>query len=184
MVEQKCWKNESGQWFVRLKWEPMGDNGSPIVNYSIEYNTGYYQDTWEEAYRVAASESNITFQLNIGMNYTFRVIAVNEVGPSLPGALFQCLVPPNVPFKNPKEVQGMGDEPDNMVISWQSLPPAEHNGPGFFYCVFWKRVKEKDWNNCTVIDNWLSNHIIVPNLPTYVQFDIKVEARNSLRVPI
>lgn len=65
MVEQECWKNESGHWYARIKWEPMGDNGSPIVNYSIEYNTGYYQDTWEEAYRVAASESNITFQLNI-----------------------------------------------------------------------------------------------------------------------
>ena len=57
-------------------------------------------------------------------NYTFRVIATNKVGNSLPSESSQtCSTPPDVPFKNPDNVEGRGTSPDNLVISWTvSLP--------------------------------------------------------------
>ena len=52
-------------------------------------------------------------------NYTFRVIARNKVGDSLPsGHSKVCLTPEDVPYKNPDNVMGRGHAPNNLVISW------------------------------------------------------------------
>ena len=45
-------------------------------------------------------------------NYTFRVIARNKVGDSLPsGHSKVCLTPEDVPYKNPDNVIGRGTAP-------------------------------------------------------------------------
>lgn len=52
-------------------------------------------------------------------NYTFRVVAWNKVGASPPSAHSKmCTTLPDVPYKNPDNVKGMGTQRDNMVISW------------------------------------------------------------------
>ena len=50
-------------------------------------------------------------------NYTFRVIARNKVGDSLPsGHSKVCLTPEDVPYQNPGNVIGRGTAPNNLVI--------------------------------------------------------------------
>lgn len=53
-------------------------------------------------------------------NYTFRVIAWNKIGPSTPSAHSSdiCTTTAEVPHKNPDNVIGEGDQPDNLVIKW------------------------------------------------------------------
>lgn len=52
-------------------------------------------------------------------NYTFRVIAWNKIGPSSPSAHSDiCTTDPEVPHKNPDNVEGNGNKPTNLVISW------------------------------------------------------------------
>ena len=52
-------------------------------------------------------------------NYTFRVIARNKVGDSLPsGHSKVCLTPEDVPYQNPGNVMGRGTAPNNLVIYW------------------------------------------------------------------
>ena len=52
-------------------------------------------------------------------NYTFRVIARNKVGDSLPsGHSKVCLTPEDVPYQNPGNVIGRGTAPNNLVIYW------------------------------------------------------------------
>lgn len=52
-------------------------------------------------------------------NYTFRVVAWNKIGPSVPSSHSDvCTTLPDVPYKNPDNVEGEGTEPTNMVISW------------------------------------------------------------------
>lgn len=52
-------------------------------------------------------------------NYTFRVIARNKIGASLPSGHSQvCTTPEDVPHKNPDGVQGKGSTPNNLVIKW------------------------------------------------------------------
>ena len=52
-------------------------------------------------------------------NYTYRVIAVNKIGKSLPsGHSAVCQTAADVPYNNPADVKGEGDEPDNLIITW------------------------------------------------------------------
>ena len=62
-------------------------------------------------------------------NYTFRVIARNKVGESLPsGHSKTCLTPEDVPYKNPDNVEGRGTEQGNIVIYW-TVSQHTHSEP-------------------------------------------------------
>lgn len=52
-------------------------------------------------------------------NYTFRVVAKNNIGPSQPSTHSKiCSTQPSVPHKNPQNVEGKGTDPNNLVIRW------------------------------------------------------------------
>lgn len=52
-------------------------------------------------------------------NYTFRVEAWNKIGKSIPSSHSKvCTTQPDVPYKNPDNVEGKGTEPNNIVITW------------------------------------------------------------------
>ena len=103
-----------------MEWHPNGDNRAPILRFLIQYNTSFTPDTWVEAAEAQSSENSYVLNLSPWSNYTFRVIAVNRVGPSLPSghSRGQCLTPRSLPEKNPENVEGRGTEPDNLVIRW------------------------------------------------------------------
>lgn len=164
-----------------ISWEPLGDQRSPILHYTIQYNTSFTPDTWTVAFtKVPATD----FTYNVGMspwaNYTFRVIAFNKIGPSLPsGHSEECTVQPDVPFKNPDDVKGEGTTPNNLVISWTHMPQIEHNGPNFHYRVLYKRdIPAEKWTAVDVYD-WRQNNILVPDTPTFERYRIKVVAIND-----
>lgn len=103
-----------------ISWRPNGDQRSLILYYTIQYNTSFTPNTWENAYEKVPSTD---FTFSVGMspwaNYTFRVIAFNKIGPSQPSAHSSvCTTQEDVPFKNPDNVEGRGDQPNNLVIRW------------------------------------------------------------------
>ena len=66
-----------------------------------------------------ATATSFKVSMSPWSNYTFRVIARNKVGDSLPsGHSKLCLTPEDVPFKNPDNVEGRGTAPNNLVIYW------------------------------------------------------------------
>ena len=68
---------------------------------------------------VPATATTFKVSMSPWSNYTFRVIARNKVGDSLPsGHSKVCLTPEDVPYKNPDNVMGRGHAPNNLVISW------------------------------------------------------------------
>lgn len=70
---------------VDLKWhEPVSDGGSPITGYIIEMKDKY-SPIWEKALETTSAKPNATINgLVEGNEYQFRVIAVNNAGPSAP----------------------------------------------------------------------------------------------------
>lgn len=75
-------------------------------------------------------------------NYTFRVIARNKIGPSLPSSHSSvCRTDPDVPSKNPENVLVRGTEPTNLVISWTVI--IEVLFLHFFSVYFFVSVKKK-----------------------------------------
>lgn len=164
-----------------IHWIPMGDNRAPILYYTIEFNTSFAPDTWEVAFpTVPATDMTYTVPMSPYANFTFRVIATNKIGKSLASQHSTvCTTQPDVPFKNPDNVEGRGTNPHNLVISWTAMPQIEHNAPNFRYRVFWKRdIAGGAWSSDEVPD-WRRHELLVDNLPTFEPFKIKVVAINE-----
>ncbi|XP_075525706.1 neuroglian-like [Dermacentor variabilis] len=168
---------------VLLEWKPTGDNRAPILQYSIQYNTSFNPDMWEDAFVIIPpTENKFVLSVTPWANYSFRVVARNKVGTSLPSeASTTCTTPEDVPYKNPDHVMGRGERFDNLVVTWTPMPPIEHNAPGFFYKILWKRhdIPGATWSE-RVIEDWKQNRLVVPDQPTFKPYRIKVEAYNRL----
>ena len=53
-------------------------------------------------------------------NFTFRVFARNKLGVSAPSEVSAvCGTPVDTPDRNPRQVEGKGRSPTDMVISWE-----------------------------------------------------------------
>ncbi|KAH7974594.1 hypothetical protein HPB49_017198 [Dermacentor silvarum] len=166
-----------------VHWKPTGDRRAPILSYSIQYNTSFSPDTWEDAFvNIPAHDTKFKVSMSAWTNYTFRVVARNKIGPSLPsGASSRCTTPEDVPHNNPDQVMSRGESFDNLVITWAPMSPIEHNAPGFFYKVLWKRddIPGSAWNE-HIIEDWKQNRLVVPDQPSFKPYRIKVEAHNRL----
>ncbi|KAL3219634.1 hypothetical protein MRX96_030383 [Rhipicephalus microplus] len=59
------------------------------------------------------------------------------------------------------------------------MPPIEHNAPGFFYKVLWKRddIPDATWSS-RIIEDWKLNRHVEYGQPTFKPYRIKVEAHN------
>ncbi|XP_030378396.1 neuroglian [Scaptodrosophila lebanonensis] len=166
---------------AEISWEPQGDNRSPILHYTIQFNTSFTPASWDTAYeKVPSTDLSFVVQMSPWANYTYRVIAFNKIGPSPPsGHSDACTVQPDVPYKNPDNVVGQGTEPNNLVISWTPMPEIEHNAPNFQYRVSWKRdIPAAAWENKDIYD-WHQNNIVITDQPTFVKYHIKVVAINE-----
>jgi neuronal cell adhesion protein len=163
-----------------IKWKSMGDNRAPISHYIIEYNTTFTPETWTDTYNsVPATDMSFNVPMSPWTNYTFRVIAVNKIGKSGPSVHSDvCETQPDVPYKNPDDVKGEGDRPDNLIITWTPMPKIEHNADKFQYRVFWKRdIPGASYESHDITD-WKVKRYVVENQPTFQQYRIKVVAMN------
>ena len=76
-----------------VEWQPMGDNRAPILTYKIQYNTSFTPDTWETATDIVpATDTSFKVAMSPWSNYTFRVIARNKVGDSLPSGHSKVII--------------------------------------------------------------------------------------------
>lgn len=170
---------------VVIEWTPSGDNRAPILAYTIQFNTSFTPDSWEVTFEhVPATETRFKVEMSPWSNYTFRVIARNKIGPSLPSDHSpMCTTPPDVPHKNPDNVEGRGSQPTNLVVSWNPMPEIEHNGRNFHYRVYWRRdIVGEEWN-IEMISDWKTSSILIPNQSTFKRYRIKgvASARAFLR---
>ncbi|XP_053112551.1 neuronal cell adhesion molecule isoform X11 [Hemicordylus capensis] len=165
---------------VQLTWIPGNDNNSPITKYVIEYEDVMREPgVWNYQTDVPGTQKNVQLKLSPYVNYSFRVIAVNEIGRSQPSeASDQYFTKPAKPDENPSGIKGIGSEPDNLVIKWEPLKRFQSNGPGLRYQVSWRQKDSDDeWTSVTVAN--ISTYI-VSGTPTFVPYEIKVQALNDL----
>ncbi|XP_032936242.1 neurofascin isoform X15 [Catharus ustulatus] len=163
---------------VRLTWIPGDDKNSPITDYVVQFEEDRMQPgVWHDHSRYPGSVNSALLSLSPYVNYQFRVIAVNDVGssvPSLPSERYQTNgARPEI---NPTGVQGAGTQKNNMEITWTPLNATQAYGPNLRYIVRWRRRDPRgSWHNETV----RSARHVVWNTPIYVPYEIKVQAEND-----
>ncbi|XP_072856584.2 neuronal cell adhesion molecule isoform X4 [Pogona vitticeps] len=165
---------------VQLTWIPGNDNNSPITKFIIEYEDAMRElGTWNYQTEVSGILTTVQLKLSPYVNYSFRVIAVNDIGRSQPSeASEQYFTKPAKPDDNPGVIRGIGSEPDNLVIMWEPLKHFQSNGPGLRYKVSWRQKDGDDEWTSVVVAN--VSKYIVSGTPTFTPYEIKVQALNDL----
>nr|XP_033773477.1 neurofascin isoform X2 [Geotrypetes seraphini] len=163
---------------ARLTWVTGDDNNSPITDFIIQFEEDRYQPrTWHNLSTVRSNVNSAVLKLAPYVNYQFRVLAVNELGsslPSTPSERYQTNgAPPEI---NPSGVRGVGSIKNNMEITWTPLNATQAYGPNLRYNVIWRqRNTGESWKNVTVRT---SKHVVVQT-PVYVPYEIKVQSEND-----
>ncbi|KAM6108162.1 neurofascin isoform 3-T3 [Pterocles gutturalis] len=163
---------------VRLTWIPGDDNNSPITDYIVQFEEDRFQPgMWHNHSRYPGSVNSAVLSLSPYVNYQFRVIAVNDVGSSLPSVPSERYQTNGArPEFNPTGVQGAGTQKNNMEITWTPLNATQAYGPNLRYIVRWRRRDPRgSWYNETV----KTPRHVVWNTPIYVPYEIKVQAEND-----
>ncbi|XP_067247932.1 neuronal cell adhesion molecule a isoform X7 [Chanodichthys erythropterus] len=163
---------------VRLTWIPGDENNSPINLFLIQYEDSLHEPgVWHNM--TSVSGTSITSQLDLSpyVYYSFRVLALNDVGPSEPSAPSrQYRTNPAQPDMNPSDVEVIGTSPDSMTITWRELTGLESNGPGLQYKVSW-RMKDADrWTSLTLAN---VSQYMVTGTPTFELYEVTVQAVND-----
>ncbi|XP_075456176.1 neuronal cell adhesion molecule isoform X17 [Ascaphus truei] len=165
---------------VQLSWVPGEDNNSPITTFTIEYEDAMHEPgIWHFNTEVPGTQATASLKLSPYVNYSFRVIAVNEFGRSQPSeSSEQYMTKAAEPEENPFGVKGIGSEPDNLVITWEPLKGFVSNGPGLQYKVSWRQKDfDDEWTSVTVAN---VSKYIVSGTPIFAPYEMKVQALNSL----
>ncbi|XP_034725471.1 neural cell adhesion molecule L1-like protein isoform X16 [Etheostoma cragini] len=162
---------------VKLKWIPGDDHNSSTTEFIIEYEESQWEPAnWKELLRVPGNHNSAVLKLHGHVDYRFRVSGLNAVGRGLPSRPTERYkTPPAAPDKNPQNIKIEGHLPHEMDINWEPLLPIEHNGPGLEYKVSYRRQDvEEDWK-----EHMVKRHsFVVKNTPTFVPYEIKIQARN------
>ncbi|XP_035376415.1 neurofascin homolog (chicken) a isoform X15 [Electrophorus electricus] len=163
---------------VRLTWVPGNDNNSPVRQFLVQYEENRWRPgEWQNLSSYTGDQNSVNLLLSPFVNYQFRVIAINSVGPSRPSgpsSRYQTSgAPPDV---IPQGLKGWGTKKTNMEITWQPLLDTQRNGPELRYVVSWRRKdSQEEWNN---ISTTSSKHV-VSDTETYVPYEIKIHAVND-----
>uniref|UniRef100_A0A3Q3XAH8 Neuronal cell adhesion molecule n=1 Tax=Mola mola TaxID=94237 RepID=A0A3Q3XAH8_MOLML len=164
---------------VQLTWTPGDEHNSPIQKFQIQYEDSlHHPGHWHNLTEVPGTKTTAHLKLSPYVHYIFRVLALNAVGfsrPSFPSRMFKTEAA--APDENPTGVQGFGTRHDNLVISWKPLLGLQSNGPGLHYKVLWRqKAVDSEWTSVTVANN---SKFIVSGTPTFVPFELKVQAVND-----
>ncbi|XP_035243805.1 neurofascin homolog (chicken) a isoform X18 [Anguilla anguilla] len=163
---------------VRLTWIPGDDNHSPITEFLVQYEEDRWESgKWQDLATYPGHTNSVVLKLSPFVNYQFRVIAVNGVGPSRPSRPSPHYrtsgAPPDVV---PGGIRGEGSKKNNMEITWEPLQVTERNGANLRYVVSWRRQDTTDeWT--TVTSKGLKH--VVHDTETYKPYEIKVQAVNE-----
>lgn len=117
-VQVRCFNKDNT---AEIWWQPGKENFAPILNFIVQFNSSFQPDLWYNiAVNVSQNQRRIVANMSAWGNYSFRVLARNKIGLSLPSiqSFNICTTQPNVPTNNPENIIGEGDEPGNLVIFW------------------------------------------------------------------
>ncbi|XP_049330207.1 neuronal cell adhesion molecule a isoform X4 [Astyanax mexicanus] len=164
---------------VQLTWIPGDEHNSPTQLFLVQYEDSLHQPgVWHNMTEAPGTSATAQLDLSPYVYYSFRVLALNDVGmsePSTPSRQYRTN--PSQPDDNPSDVEVAGTEPNNLVISWKELTGLQSNGPGLQYKVSWRQKEtEEDWTSVIVAN---VSQYVVTGAPTFIPYEVTVQAFND-----
>ncbi|XP_055047395.2 neuronal cell adhesion molecule a isoform X14 [Misgurnus anguillicaudatus] len=164
---------------VRLTWTPGNDHNSLIKLFLIQYEDSLHEPgVWVNMTEVPGTSTTAPLDLSPHVYYSFRVLALNDVGlsePSNPSGQYRTN--PARPDMNPSDVEVFGTSKDSMTVTWKELTGLESNGPGLQYKVSWrKKDVEQRWTSLTLAN---VSQYVVTGTPTFEPYEVTVQAIND-----
>ncbi|XP_065145893.1 neuronal cell adhesion molecule a isoform X11 [Paramisgurnus dabryanus] len=164
---------------VRLTWTPGNDHNSLIKLFLIQYEDSLHEPgVWVNMTEVPGTTTTAHLDLSPHVYYSFRVLALNDVGlsePSNPSGQYRTN--PAKPDMNPSDVEVIGTSKDSMTVTWKELTGSESNGPGLQYKVSWrKKDVEQRWTSLTLAN---VSQYVVTGTPTFEPYEVTVQAIND-----
>lgn len=163
-----------------LQWNPpLHTGGKPITGYYVEKRER--GGPWARVNNYPTPNTNFVVQdLREGNRYEFRVVALNEAGPSKPSkatepivARQQILAPDTPEAPKPDRITK-----DSVTLSWKA--PRNDGGSKIKgYILQQKGKDDKDWKNVTP-DLIPTNIFTVPKLTEGEEYNFRVIAVNDV----
>lgn len=103
-----------------IRWVKGIENNAPVIHFIVQYNTSFNPDQWVSAKTVNYAENTASIELQPWANYTFRVIATNKIGASIPSIHTKkvCTTTAKQPSRNPQNLRSVGDKVGTLKIEW------------------------------------------------------------------
>ncbi|XP_063153847.1 receptor-type tyrosine-protein phosphatase F isoform X2 [Candoia aspera] len=160
---------------VTLTWD--SGNADPISYYVIQYKPKSLEGTFQEVDGVATTRYSIG-GLSPFSEYEFRIIAVNNIGRSLPSELVEARTGEQAPSSPPLKVQARMLSASTMLVQWEQ--PEEPNGLIRGYRVYYTtnpHLPLSMWQKHNTDDSHLTT---VGSLITETTYGIRVLAFTSV----
>uniref|UniRef100_A0A8D0DYK3 Receptor-type tyrosine-protein phosphatase F n=1 Tax=Salvator merianae TaxID=96440 RepID=A0A8D0DYK3_SALMN len=160
---------------VTLTWD--SGNADPILYYVIQYKPKSFEGSFQEVDGVATTRYSIG-GLSPFSEYEFRIIAVNNIGRSLPSELVGARTGEQAPSSPPLKVQARMLSASTMLVQWEQ--PEEPNGLIRGYRVYYTidpHLPLSMWQKHNTDDSHLTT---VGNLITGTTYSIRVLAFTSV----
>ncbi|XP_053377933.1 contactin-4-like isoform X2 [Mercenaria mercenaria] len=185
---------------VVLRWtDPVDTHGAPIQTYMIYGQTNYTTE-WKPLYTYIPQFDTVILggvdsqrrqylvrNLSPGVGYSFKIKAVNMYGVGLESEpTRRTTIPGSKPTKAPKNVGGGGGSVGTLRMTWDALPPEDHNGWGIGYEVEYRlrpppgeeQTSNIKWNKIEVIGNASETSAVIGVENYYLLYQVRVTPVN------
>ncbi|XP_078730984.1 neuronal cell adhesion molecule-like isoform X2 [Lampetra fluviatilis] len=172
--------SDLGDRSVELQWAPGDSHNSPVSGVTVQFEEDKHRPgDWQTLDNFTGDVSSAKLQLRPYVNYRFRLIAHNELGPSNASEPSErYFTPPSTPDIAPFGVKAEGTDPDKMTISWKPLDALDSNGPDLQYKVSLRQKGSgDDWREEMVGGN--ESHYVLAGTPPFTPYEVKVQAVNN-----
>ncbi len=183
---------------VNLTWVEPHDNNAPISGYQVTYmQPEFVTGERERVVNTSAVEMATITGLFPGVDYMFKVIAYNEIGPSIPsdpltvrtldeGEGFNGSLTVNelwhfttAPTSPPDNVMVMVVSSTAIMVTWDMVPAMNRNGIITVYEVQYEPLEMFDDTTLTVNMSGSATMTCLTGLQEFVDYDISVRAYTS-----
>uniref|UniRef100_A0A6G1S442 Protein sidekick n=1 Tax=Aceria tosichella TaxID=561515 RepID=A0A6G1S442_9ACAR len=164
------------------RWSPLSNTNWSGIPYG-------YNLTWVESNNSSVNyqmindtraDSLLIRDLEEFTEYTFRIYAVNDAGPSPPSEPVQIMTLEEVPSSGPTNVTARALTSTSISVDWNAIPKRHRNGIIRGYKIQYQAVKSGAPIQYKSIDENSTRHVILNDLKPFTFYQLAVAAYTSV----